>query len=102
VVEVVRLELETHHAVIEPVSPCAGNGNFRCRDRGAKSGFSLAGDGYRDYQKRAKAPHSVMRGNGQTACTAKATSEADRWTVPSSTFTITRAPRGPASASRKN
>jgi hypothetical protein len=55
-VEVVGLELETHHAVIEPVSPCAGNGNFRCRDRGAKSGFCLAGDGYRDYQKRAKAP----------------------------------------------
>jgi hypothetical protein len=56
VVEVVGLELETHHAVIEPVSACAGNGNFRCRDGGAKSGFSLAGDGYRDYQKRAKAP----------------------------------------------
>jgi hypothetical protein len=36
VVEVVGLELETHHAVIEPVSACAGNGNFRCRDGGSK------------------------------------------------------------------
>jgi hypothetical protein len=36
--------------------PLSGNGNFRCRDRRAKSGFSPAGDGYRDYQKRAKAP----------------------------------------------
>jgi hypothetical protein len=55
VVETVGLELGTHHPVIEPVSARARNGNFRCRDRGAKPGVSLAGDGYRDYQKRAKA-----------------------------------------------
>jgi hypothetical protein len=55
VVETVGLELGTHHPVIEPVSASAGNGNFRCRDRGAKSGFSLAGDRNRDYQKPAKA-----------------------------------------------
>ena len=54
-VETVGLKLGTHHPVVQPVSARAGNGNLLCRDRGAKSGFSLGGDSYRDYQKQAKA-----------------------------------------------
>ena len=54
-VETVGLELRTHHPVIEPLSTLAGNGNFRCGDKAAKSGFSLAGDGCRDYREWAKA-----------------------------------------------
>jgi hypothetical protein len=55
VVETVGLKLRTHHPVIEPVSASAGNGNFRCGDRGPKSGSPLGRDRYGDYEKRAKA-----------------------------------------------
>jgi hypothetical protein len=55
VVETVGLELRTHHPVIEPVSVSAGNGNFRCRDRGSKSASPLGRDRYGDYEKQAKA-----------------------------------------------
>ena len=41
-VEVVGHKLKTHHAVIEPVSEIgAGNGIFRCRDKGSNPPFCL-------------------------------------------------------------
>jgi hypothetical protein len=49
VVEVVGLELVTHHPVIEPVSEIGvGNGIFRGRDGGWKSAFFVCRDRRRD------------------------------------------------------
>jgi hypothetical protein len=48
VVELVGLKLGTHHPVVEPVSACAGNGNFLRRDRPAKAGPAASRDQFRD------------------------------------------------------
>ena len=55
-VEVVGLKLATRHPVIEPVSACAGNGNFLRRDRPVQVGSTPSRDGFGDARETRKPP----------------------------------------------